>query len=253
MTTDALLNVLQHPHSVPARRELAQVWLSQGVLQGELVDKQVRERDGLGLKSQRAVLDRIDELIGKHGREWAGPIATLASRYHYELGLVAGVTLTGETFIQRAGELVKVAPIVHLTLQPPIDLKALARVPELGQMTTLAVRGGGPWLDDASAEALAASPYVAGLRGLLLANGAITAPGLAALRSSPHLTDIVYILLTGNPCARLLEKHNDDFYIVAASAEPRLREAYRQLTTGYDPMGQITGWPPPSVELAYTD
>lgn len=252
--TVALRQVLANPHSVAARRELARSWRACSDPRAPLIENQLDDYDGITEGRKRARENR--QLIDAHGREWAGRVAELAERYRFELGLVAEITIKGDVFLAHAAELVAAAPIVHLDLEGPVDMQRLVATPALAQMSTLTIAGG-PWLDDAAAEALAGAATARRLRVIDLSGGNITERGMVALARSPNLRDIVYIELTGNPCqlggqpvdAQLV---NDRFYLMGEAAWPHMQAAHRAAVQSYDPMNLIL-WPPLPEMFAYDE
>lgn len=252
--TDALQKVLANPHSVTARRELARHWRAINTTRALLIEKQLDEHDRMDGWWERG--DEIRELLEQHGREWAGRVAELAERYRFELGLVAEITIKADVFLAHAAELVAAAPIVHLNLEGPVDMERLVATPALAQMSTLTVAGG-PWLDDAAAEALAGAATARRLRVIDLSGGNITDRGMVALAGSPNLRDIVYIELTGNPCQHGgqpvdTQLVNDRYYLMGEAAWPHMQAAHRAAVQSYDPMNLIL-WPPLPETFAYIE
>jgi hypothetical protein len=253
--TNPFDEVIAHPRSVAARRRLARNWRESGDRRAELIDRQLREHDGLGLLSMDTVPYEIDDLVEQHGREWAGRIADVTNDYGYELGLVADINIDGDKFVHHGDELVRLAPIVQISLEAPIDLRQVSATRALSQMATLYIAGG-PWLNDDAVVAFADSPYVRGLRAIEFRNGQIGERGLRALAGSPNLRDVVYIDLTGNPCRgmspdgiRSLEIM-DKYYLVGDAGLPYLREAQEAAAVSYDTFG-LHEWPPSDQKLSY--
>src|SRR5262249_8055411 len=113
----------------------------------------------------------------------------------------------------------------------------------------------GPWIDDAGAEALAASEYAKRLRVIDLSGGQITSRGLRALTRSPNLRDVIYIDLTKNPVADEPDdfggtKINGSYYWINGPGQKYLDGAYRAAAVSYDPMNLIY-WPPLPETFAY--
>ena len=253
--SSSLDEVLSHPASIGARERLAADWRRNGdpraqFIEDQIVDFMHRYEPGTWMD----VEDRIDNAIAEHGKQWAGPIAEVAKDYGFTMGLVDIVCVTGEVFVNRGAELIQMAPIVHLAVDPPIDLAALARVPALGQMRTLSVLAG-PWINDDSVTELAASPFVRGLRGLDLQGGQLGERGQQALASSPNLRDIIYIDVTGNPCTDYwprgmrVERVRDQHYLVGARGGDSLTEATQKAAMGYSP--DDVRWPPTKNQFTY--
>jgi hypothetical protein len=246
-------DVIARPRSIAARRELAREWRANGDPRAELIERQLKEHDGLGMLSRETVPGEIRKLVKEHGRQWAGKIADIANGYSYELGVIATINIDGDKLIQHAAELVRMAPIVHMVIEPPIDLVAVSAVPELAQVSTLTLREG-PWLHDDAIEAFANSPNIRGLRALDVQAGNLTQRGFAALVASPHLSDIVYIDITDNPGAgsgrlgTLLERR---YYLLWSAADPYIERAYEAAAQSYT--AGLHEWPPSDAEITYEE
>lgn len=240
---NAFERVIAQPRSISARRELAREWRMAGDPRSDLIERQLRKHDGLGMLSRETVPGEIADLIERHGREWAGKIAELTLGYSYELGLVSRIGVHGDVFVKRAAELVRMSPIIHLGLRPPLDLAAIASVPDLAQICTLSIAGG-PWLNDEGVIAFANSPNIRGMREIDFSEGQITQKGLSALVSSPYLGDVISIDITDNPgptsgrLGTLIERR---YYLLGRKADPYLAKAFEEASQSYT--GGIS-WPP---------
>lgn len=254
--TAPMQDVLLHPHSITARRALAEYWAKQGDPRAPLIERQLQLRDGSFERGRFELLDDIRELLEEHGHAWAGRVADLCDSYRYELGLVAAVALPAQRFIECARDLISSAPIVHVSLRGPMDIAKLCAVPELAQISTLGLDGG-EWMKDEAALAMAASPYIRRLRITRLTGGSITKRGVLALARSPNLENVISIELSGNPCeqeslpAEMLW-NDGGCYLLGKNASPYLAAAHRIAARSYDPMGALQ-WPPLPERLAYDD
>jgi hypothetical protein len=250
--SDPMAKVLAYPRAVQARRELARYWRDHGDPRAELIERQLREHDGLGMLSWETVPREIKRLIREHGREWAGKIADLTNDYGFGLGLVARINIAGDEFVKHAADLVKMAPIVHVVMEPPIDLVAVASVPDLSQICTLFVRSG-PWLNDAAVTAFANSPNVRGMREIGFAGGEITQDGFAALAGSVHLPRLISIDVTDNPGAeagRLGTLIEHRYYLLGPDSGPYWELAYQAAMEDYQ---AHLAWPPLSADITWED
>lgn len=250
-------NVIAHPHSLAAREALAEEWREANDPRAQFVSDQIdvyegRYYPGDATRVNRAVIRAIEH----HGRDWAGELADVSTDFEFELGLVYGVAISVDTFVKRGTELIQVAPIVHVRLSPPGDPTRVADVPALAQMRSLAF-GGGPTINDEVVERLAASPYVAGLRGIDLARGNITHRSVPALMRLADQPGLIYIDVSGNPCASYIpsqraQRYDEETYIVGDAGRSSLSEAYTALNQGYGPGGRPL-WPPSLSKFSFDD
>jgi hypothetical protein len=251
----AFKEVLEYPHSVSARKALIAELRASGDPRADFIEDHLRkDLHELPVARTSEILRRLRRDLKQSGHQWAGRIADLTSDYQYELGLVAGVVITGATWLQHAAEIVRTAPILHLSLYGEVDLAAAAQMPQMAQMRTLAVSGG-EHLNDDAAEAFARSPYILGLRVIDFAGGQMTARGLAALARSVAWDQLVSIDVTGNPGAT--EPNNERLpltvieersYLLGGAAMPWLQKAQAAAMAGYS--GRMD-WPPYDIELSY--
>jgi uncharacterized protein (TIGR02996 family) len=147
------------------------------------------EWDRERLRYERAIRD----LPGRsEAHPWARPVGVGLPRWAYHsrwpvlrrgfpwsVGVDDLAALSGPA----AGELFDRVPVENLDLRHVPDVGRLATNPRLARLTGVSWRNGhaGP----RPAAAFGGSPYLAGLRGLGLAAGSLTAEGLAALVRTP--------------------------------------------------------------------
>jgi hypothetical protein len=202
-------------------------------------------------------MDEIDDLLRTHGREWAGRLAKLVNTYTFELGLIAQVTIDAATFVEHGEELVRLAPLLHLLVDAPVDLEKLCAMPMLRQISTVIFEGG-DWIGDREAEIFASSPNVRGVRVAHLTGGRMTSTGLRMLSASPNLPDLVYIDVTGNPCTDRAHRGvtateiNDRYYLIGAAGLPYLDKARAAAAVSYD-VFNLSEWPPSWTDVAWTE
>lgn len=249
---DALRRVLDLPRSIDARRKLAAEWLHTGDPRSALIERQVRQHDGLGFSELGIVGREIRQLLRNHGREWAGKVADIAAHYDYELGLVAGISITGDKWLQYGAEFVRTAPIIRLHVEGPADLAAIGNTHALENICLFSVSSG-PWLNDEAVEAFSKSPYISQLRGLQLIDGNIGARGTRALKDTDKLPRLVYADLTGNPAQRIGDAGgqcvNDTYFVFGPASQPYWDAAFAAAAQSYDPHG--VQWPPLYSDLCW--
>ena len=186
---NAFENVVAHPTSLEARRQLASYWMAIGHPQGQLLSRAVAEKAGLPLDRVWDVRDEIRELVDQHGREWAGRIGELASWYKYELGLISACAVSGDTLVRHGDELFALAPILSLGVSEPLRLTEILKMPQLKQLKKFYVESSE--LNDAGALQLAECANLANvILGSIDCRG-LTNIGLQALLNSPYFDNMV--------------------------------------------------------------
>lgn len=254
---NALEVAIAHPHSIAARRALAEQWKLNGDPRHALVERQLQIHDGMARGPRLEARREVREMLGEHGRDWAGSLADLVESYEFEFGLVSDITMRGDLFVEHAAAMFSTAPIVRVVLTGPVDPVALARVPAIGQLTQLHLPPG-PWLNDAAVAELAKSPYVRRVRILGLRQGQLSATGYYALSHGLDLHRLVYADLSENPCANeeLIgmagQRIGDEFYLLGDAGHCDLVMAQEEAARGSDPWGPPS-FPPDSTKYAFAE
>jgi uncharacterized protein (TIGR02996 family) len=154
-----------------------------------------------------ALRQREAALLERYAGHWSEPLVKLTSARTFVRGFVEKVSLTGRDFLDRAGELYRLAPVcmVILTEIDHQTLRRLAASPHLAHLRCLAVHGS---MKDAGARTLATSPHLANLRGLDVNDNPVGPAGLEAIVASPSLPALTHLALgacrVGRPGVRLL-------------------------------------------------
>ena len=251
---DAFQNVIANPASIAARRGLAELWTREQHPQGRLLFLELRDRfSDLAWDAHLQDRKEIRELVDEHGREWAGWLAEIVSYYKYHLGMIGGITLTGEQFVQHGARICAHFPIVHLGLSEPLCLDKVCTMPQLAQMRSLYLGAVG----DSEAALLATCPYLTNLRSGALGKH-ITAVGMQALAASPYVGKVIAIDVTGNPGASsamrgllFTKQINDSVYLLGPAAIPLYNDALDEAAKGYN--CETPDWPPSDWDVAWTD
>jgi uncharacterized protein (TIGR02996 family) len=138
-----------------------------------------------------SLLARERQLLGQHGKGWAGPLRRQVRHYTFRRGFVEAITLPAADFLTRGEELLRLAPVRQVRLLDARPLLAdLAASPLLDRLAGLDLRYTAG-LDAAQATPLLRSPRLAGLRTLgLRGTGLVSASGVQALAACPHLTNL---------------------------------------------------------------
>jgi uncharacterized protein (TIGR02996 family) len=192
--------VLADPNDEAPRRALAVFYDAKGDPHGELIRLQLElaAQQATGVRDGK-LLARERELIKKHGRAWAAPLADLITGHAFHRGFIGEVTLPLDRFLDVAPTLFAAAPIQHLNLTAPrIRLAELLRSPHLARLTSLGLDNLG--LTDDDARAIAGAETLRALRYLSLSFNKIGRPGVEALAASPWLASLAVLDLTKNPC-----------------------------------------------------
>ncbi|HYU30910.1 MAG TPA: hypothetical protein VEW48_02000 [Thermoanaerobaculia bacterium] len=141
---------------------------------------------------------REENLLEKHERSWAEPVAELADSYRFHRGFVELVGLLARTFLDEAENLFSASPIRHLDLFDGKDtLTDLLSMARLEQVRSLSLDRSG--LEDHEIAALAESRWLRNLVWLSLSYNRITRNGVEALVHSPYLVNLRYVDFDGNP------------------------------------------------------
>lgn len=250
--------VMAEPASLAARYALLAEWKAANNPQAELLEQQLADRlfTGPNRRSDEAwqVMHAIDRLLREHGREWAGRVAELVTRYKFHRGLVAQVDLPGDRFLEVMPELLSLAPIQHVNLHAPFaPIAELAESPLLARLSSLRLEGAGAACGDRGAIALAGSPHVVNLVDLGLADCAITRAGVDAIAASPYLTSAKRIDLEGNPCdptPRVIDEGEGNWLAHRPPLAMELEALHGKRPWLALPTGYLPTWPPHPDELA---
>jgi hypothetical protein len=132
-----------------------------------------------GREADAALRGEAGRLATVHGPAWAGPAASLKI-YEFRRGFVETVYAKPRDILTQGDRIWRAQPILDLHLVDTADrLAELLRWPGLHQLRSLHLRGLG--LGDRDAIALGASPLLANLRAIDLANNHIGPDGFYAI------------------------------------------------------------------------
>jgi uncharacterized protein (TIGR02996 family) len=184
-------------------------WLEErGDPRGEFIRAQCRLAQMPDDPGRLDVEDHANELLARHGDEWAAPLHGVAEGWEFRRGFVERVTLSGEAFLAHAERLFASEAIrhVHLSLRAR-DVAALAGCSELRWLETLAFEQR-CHLRDKAFQAILASPYLTRLTALTVPRG-VELPGVQALIESGVLARLTHLDFShnrvfGERAARLL-------------------------------------------------
>jgi uncharacterized protein (TIGR02996 family) len=129
---------------------------------------------------------RANELLSRHEAVWAAPLRELILWHRFRRGFVEEVGVEGRTFLKRADELFRLAPIRHAFIRTtPAELPAVAASWFLARLRVLRV---GSEIGDWGARLLSDSPHLSNLEGLDLFQNRIGPDGATSLTCSWFLS-----------------------------------------------------------------
>jgi uncharacterized protein (TIGR02996 family) len=150
---------------------------------------------------------REAELHGRLYLEWTRHVRPFARAFRsdapyqgvtFDRGFVAGIRTEPDMFADMGEQLIRMAPIEHLSLTPNGPFLDALASPTLGRMRTLTFNLLG--FGDDEAVALAERGHLDRCDLLDLSGNRIGARGLAALLANPTIRGMRYVCLYGNPC-----------------------------------------------------
>ncbi len=154
--------------------------------------------------------------------EWTGGIHALASEWKFRRGFVEHVALPAATFLERAADLFRRAPVcsVHFTGVTPESLAVLGACPFLGRLTGIDLS----WneVGDQGVATLLHARHLGKLRTLCLKGTGLTSAGVEALAASPQLAGLAVLDLAST--GRFVLNQIDTRGAVALAASPHLRQ-----------------------------
>jgi uncharacterized protein (TIGR02996 family) len=157
------------------------------------------ERQRLAYEAESLLPEMLARLTDRKHPRYAAKLATWLKeqRPAFERGFVARLSTTPRRFLDRADELMKVAPIQHLNLNNAAptwgELLASPHLPRIRSLTFNRQR-----LSDAGISDLIDCPGVAGLTSLDLTRNRFRIEGATALANCPHLSKLERLVLGSN-------------------------------------------------------
>jgi Leucine Rich Repeat (LRR) protein len=168
------------------------------LIQAQMILASLRARGPIDMQ-QVGHMKNAAQLIAAHP-EWTqdvlalGPEAATLRR-----GFVDEITIKADLFLQKAGEIYRVAPVLHVRFREAAGRgAALAASPHLARLRSLSFDANG--ISDDDVVALAAAESVERLRYLDLTRNNLTSRGLEAICASPHLKGLIFCSVAFNDC-----------------------------------------------------
>jgi uncharacterized protein (TIGR02996 family) len=157
----------------------------------------------LGLRAAQ-LRQREKELLARHARAWAAPLARFASGHTFRRGLLEHVTISPDNFAQHADKLFRAAPLRSLAVEVAYGapgLRKLTRCRHLLHVNELSLGGYGQ-CHRSGLKVLVESPNVANLTHLGLSHQSLSRPAIGDLAASPHLARLTHLDLSNNYLGR---------------------------------------------------
>lgn len=138
------------------------------------------------------LLDREAVLLARHHARWSDPLRGLAGSAEFHRGFVESVIVDASTFLRRAGDLFRLAPVSRVQfLDVGSCLQQLMALPSLARLSAITISA--QHIGERLARALVESPHLTGLRSLSLNRNRIGDRGVERLawsRRWPNLTEL---------------------------------------------------------------
>ena len=154
----------------------------------------------IGPKASKAKKES-EALLKKHEKKWAGEIAGLVEYYRFRRGFVELIRVTVPMFLERGKRLFELAPVRAVVInQLGNGMPALAASPLLGRAESLTF---GSYImdqlhDNGRLEQLLDSPYLPGVRRLLLDMQRLDDADAERIARCPHLGALEHLDLSWN-------------------------------------------------------
>jgi uncharacterized protein (TIGR02996 family) len=144
-----------------------------------------------------ALLDREAVLLGRYADAWADPLRGLVGGPEFRRGFVEAVNVEARTFLRRAADLFRLAPVRHVRfLDVGNSLGRLMDCPHLARLSGLTIFA--QHLDEKLTRALVESPHLDGVRELRIGRNRVGDRGAERLAWSPRFRQLVELDLGDN-------------------------------------------------------
>jgi uncharacterized protein (TIGR02996 family) len=156
----------------------------------------------------RALMRCEEELLARHGADWAKDVAPLVRRYRFHRGFIEEVRLSVEQLLQHGLQLFRLAPIRRLQLRGTATLPALLAQSQhrvrlladvLSRLEVLDLNR--DYLGEAAGLALLGLPRLPKLKALHLGYNALSPAGILVLAESPILASLKTLEFTASASA----------------------------------------------------
>src|SRR3954466_6350440 len=250
-------------------------WLDEhGDPRGEFIRVQVAlARIPPGDPRRDTLVDREAALLARYHARWSDRLRGVAGWTEFRRGFVETVNIDGRTFLRRAADLFRLAPVRHVRfLDVGGSLDRVVACPQLAHLSALTIYA--QHIDDRLARFLVDSPHLGGLRDLNIGRNRVGDRGVEHLAWSPRLRGLVNLDLSDNAVGDLGARTLAESANLASLASLELRrneltraglgylcaspvlDGLRHLGLAQNRARPPRGWPPPQggvVALASLD
>ncbi|HKB01758.1 MAG TPA: TIGR02996 domain-containing protein [Gemmataceae bacterium] len=144
-----------------------------------------------GLKDREAIL------LARYHAHWSEPLKGVAGWTEFRRGFVETVNIETRTFLRRADDLFRLAPVRHVRLlDVGSSLPRLADCPQLARLSALTIYA--QHIDERLTRVLAESPHLGGLRALNMGRNRIGDRGAERVAWSPRFRNLIDLDLSDN-------------------------------------------------------
>jgi uncharacterized protein (TIGR02996 family) len=174
-------------------------WLDErGDPRGEFIRVQVAlARLPVGDPRRDTLADREAALLARFHAPWSDPLKGIAGWTVFRRGFVETVNIDGRTFLRRADDLFRLAPVRHIwLLDVGSTLERVMACPQLARLTALTVYA--QHIDERLARFLVESPHLGGLRALNIGRNRVGDRGVERLAWTPRFRDLATVDLSDN-------------------------------------------------------
>lgn len=174
-------------------------WLDErGDPRGEFIRVQVAlARLPAGDRRRDTLVDREAALLARYHARWSDPLKGIAGWTEFRRGFVDTVNIDGRSFLRRADDLFRLAPVRHVRfLDIGGTLERVTEAPQLARLTALTIYA--QHIDERLARCLAESPHVAGLRALNIGRNRVGDRGVERLAWTPRFRELAVLDLSDN-------------------------------------------------------
>jgi uncharacterized protein (TIGR02996 family) len=144
-----------------------------------------------------ALLDREATLLARHHAAWSEPLRGVAGWTEFRRGFVETAIVEAGTFLRRAGDLFRLAPVQHVRiLDVGSSLVQLTSSPFLARLSSLTICA--QHIGNRLTQALADSPHLGGLHSLNIGRNRIGDRGVERLAWSHRWQDLIELDISDN-------------------------------------------------------
>src|SRR3954451_6868321 len=150
-----------------------------------------------GDRRRYTLVDREAALLARYHAPWSDRLRGVAGWTEFRRGFVETVNIDGRTFLRRAADLFRLAPVRHVRfLDVGSSLDRVLASPQLAHLSALTIYA--QHIDDRLTRSLVESRHLGGLRALNVGRNRIGDRGVEHLAWSPRCRDLTALHLSDN-------------------------------------------------------